>query len=311
MSVFTPIQDADLAAILAHYDLGAPTAFEGVPEGIENTNYFLTTTRGRYVLTVFERVPAADVPYFLRLMEHLAARGVPCPRPVPRRDGGLWFDFRDKLGCIVERLPGRTRSALDEPALRAAGALLARLHEAGRDFPERRADLQGPAWMQATAGELAGWVEARFGARARALLEDELAAQDALDADTLPQGVVHGDLFPDNLLFDDAGRLTGVIDLYYAHDDALAYDLAIAANALAWVPDEAARARRLAALLEGYEDVRPRTDAERSAWPMLLRRAALRFWLSRLRDMRHPREGAMTTLKDPEEYRARLVSWRA
>ncbi len=309
MSVFTPISESELAAILADYDLGEPTSFAGVPEGIENTNYFLTTTRGRYVLTLFERVPNEDVPYFLQLMEHLAARGIPCPRPIPQRNGALWFSWRGKRGCIVQRLPGRTKAFLDERELRAAGALLARLHEAGRTFPQRRGDLQGLGWMQRTASSLAPWVKARFGTAAQRMLEEEMEAQTALALSSLPQGVVHGDLFADNLLFADA-KLVGVIDLYYAHDDAWAYDLAIAANALAWVPEASRCAQRVEALVVGYEEVRALTPQEQALWPLLLRRAALRFWLSRLADMHAPRKGQMTTIKDPEEFRARLAFWR-
>ena len=310
MSVYTPIGMEDARAILRDYAIGAPEELVGIAEGIENTNYFLTTAQGRYVLTIFERIRREDLGYFLALMEHLAARGIPCPRPVPRRDGTPLFSWQGKAGCIVTRLPGRTHARLSEAMLEQAGALLARMHLAARDFPLHRKDTQGLDWMRATGKRLADWVQARFGKAAAGLLADEMRAQEGFSTANLPAGAVHGDLFADNLLFED-GHLSGVIDLYYAHDDAWAYDLAIAANALAWAPEADACMRRVQALLAGYESVRRLEDAERDAWPMLLRRAALRFWISRLADMQAPREGEMTTIKDPEEFRTRLVFWRA
>ncbi|RMH62807.1 MAG: homoserine kinase [Zetaproteobacteria bacterium] len=305
MSVYTELSTADVTRILSAYDLGRLIGFEGIADGIENSNFFLDTSGGRYVLTVFERMRAEELPFFMRLMHHLAAAGVPCPDVMPRRDGALLFQYRGKHGCIVSRLPGRTCAVLSADQLRASGAAMAAMHLAGRDFPERRENPTGLTWLARMVEELSARVAQRYGDEARALLLDELHWQQRQVSDDLPYGVIHGDLFVDNILF-DGERVTGIIDFYYAHTAPWVMDIAIALNAQALVlgGEDASRMR---AFLEGYGSVRPLGPEEHDALPRLLRLSAMRFWVSRLYDAFFPRPGAVTQVKDPEEYRRKLL----
>ncbi len=308
MSVYTELSRGEIEAILAAYDLGRLLDFEGIAAGIENSNFFVDTERGRFVLTVFERMDVAELPYFMHLMHHLAAKGMPCPDVMRRRDGSMLFACRGKQGCMVTRLPGRTLERLDKRRLHASGRVQAALHRAGADFPLRRKNPTDIQWMQNTVDAMREQVEARYGEEARALLEDELDWQRGRDFSHLPAGVIHGDLFVDNILF-EGGRVSGIIDFYYAHDAPYAMDIAIALNAQA-VELGSEDEERMQALLEGYQTVRRLTEAELAALPALLRRAALRFWISRLYDAIFPREGTMTQVKDPEEYRRKLLFHR-
>lgn len=308
MSVYTDLSRQDIASILASYDLGAYRAHQGIAAGIENSNFFVDTEAGRFVLTVFERMQAGELPYFMRLMRHLAARGLSCPDVMVRRDGSLLFDIRGKQGCIISCLPGRTVDRLNEAQLRDAGRTLALMHRAGADFPERRANPTGFAWLESRIGGMHVDVARRYGDAAAELLAGELAWQAGQRDQSLPGGVVHADYFCDNILF-EADAVSGVIDFYYACDDAYAMDAAIAVNALA-VSLDGEDGPRMQAFLSGYEAVRPLDAAEQAALPGLLRLAALRFWTSRLFDALYPREGAMTQIKDPEEYRAKLLFHR-
>ncbi len=314
MSVYTELTPDDVRAILKDYDLGELTRLEGIADGIENSNFFLDTTRGRYVLTVFERMNAEELPYFMALMRHLAGHGLPCPDVMTRRDGSTLFvthggSGHRKWGCIISRLAGRTRTQLNMAQLRASGQAQAALHLAGADFPLRRKNPTDFQWLCKMVDVVREDVKARYGAEALALLEDELAWQREQDFSHLPAGVIHGDLFVDNILF-EGDAVSGIIDFYYAHDAPYAMDLAIALNAQAVELGEE-DAARMQALIEGYQAMRRLTDAELAALPALLRRAALRFWVSRLYDAIHPREGAMTQVKDPEEYRRKLALHRS
>jgi homoserine kinase type II len=318
MSVYTDLSRPDIAAILADYDLGAYRAHQGIAAGIENSNFFVDTEGGRYVLTVFERMQPEELPYFMHLMRHLAARGLACPDVMMRRDGSLLFEIHGsadrvstkKWGCIISRLAGRTLTWLNEAQLYAAGRTLAALHLAGADFPERRPNPTGLPWLGSRIEAMADQVEAAFGQAAAVLLADELAWQRARSERELPGGVVHADYFCDNILF-DGDAVAGVIDFYYACDDAYAVDIAISLNALAVSVSPGGQDRpRMAMFMQGYESVRALNAAEHDAMPALLRLAALRFWVSRLYDALYPREGAMTQVKDPEEYRAKLLFHR-
>ena len=311
MSVYTDLSRSDIVSILADYDLGTYRYHEGIAAGIENSNFFVDTEGGRYVLTVFERMQPEELPYFMRLMRHLAARGLSCPDVMVRRDEALLFETHGKQGCIISRLAGRTLAWLNEAQLYAAGRTLAALHLAGADFTERRANPTGLPWLKSRIEAMAGDVAARDGAGASALLADELAWQWARRERELPGGVVHADYFCDNILF-DGDAVAGVIDFYYACDDAYAMDIAIAQNALAVSasPGEPDR-QRMAMFMQGYESLRALNAAEHDAMPGLLRLAALRFWVSRLYDALYPREGAMTQVKDPGEYQTKLQFHRA
>ncbi len=308
MSVYTELSRTDVEAILRDYDIGALRDFAGIADGIENTNFFVDTDAGRYVLTIFERMDAAELPYFMALMHHLAEAGFPCPDVMRRKDGGMLFDWQGKRGCIVSRLPGRTCEVLNDAQLAAAGYAQAAMHLAGADFPLRRKNPTGFDWLRDTVDRVRDGVAARYGAEALALLEDELAWQARQDFSVLPAGVIHGDMFVDNILF-EGDAVSGVIDFYYAHDAPYAMDVAIALNAQAVLLADGDEAR-MRVWLGGYERCRQLRDDEREALPALLRLAALRFWVSRLHDAIFPREGAMTQIKDPEEYRRKLLRAR-
>jgi len=225
MSVFTKVSHAELKAFLRRYPLGEVLGFQGIGEGVENTNYYLDTVEGRWVLTLFERLNHADLPFFLDLMEHLAERGVPCPRPLHMTDGRTLTHLNGKPAALVHRLGGQSVLFPSAAQCGSVGALLAQMHVAAADFPARVQNPRGAAWRHATAQMLLPVVDAATAA----LIRDELAAQSELDLAQLRQGVVHADLFRDNVLFVDE-RLTGVIDFYYSCNDALAYDLAVTVN---------------------------------------------------------------------------------
>ncbi len=313
MSVYTELSFDDIAAIVADYDLGALRDFSGIAAGIENSNFFVTTDRGRFVLTIFERMDGETLPWFMRLMCHLSDRGLACPAVQRRKNGDLLFRYlaaqqETKWGCIVSCLPGGVVDHLSTAQLESAGATLARLHAAGADFSPARANPTGREWLRQTAERVAPAVRQRYGGEAADLLDDELAWQAEQGWDGLPTGIIHGDYFCDNILF-EGDRVSGVIDFYYAHSASYVMDIAIAINALSihLQPEDDAR---MAALLRGYGGVRPLREEEQQALPGLLRLAALRFWLSRLFDAIFPRPGAMTQVKEPEEYRRKLLLHR-
>lgn len=307
MSVYTDLSRADVNAILCGYELGGLRDYQGIAAGIENSNFFVNTDTGRYVLTIFERMGSKELPYFMRLMKYLSQHGLACPDVMVSRDGALLFDTQDKKGCIVSCLPGRTLDELSSEQLVSAGRALAQLHLAGTDFPEHRANPTGLAWLADTIRGMMGDVRKHYGEATGRLLADELAFQKQQGFD-LPVGVIHGDLFVDNILF-EGDKVTGIIDFYYAHDAFLTMDIAISLNAQAVLLGDD-DATRIQAFLDGYESLRALQDVERGALPVLLRLAALRFWTSRLFDALYPRDGAMTQTKDPEEYRQKLLFHR-
>ncbi|MDQ6959315.1 MAG: homoserine kinase [Mariprofundaceae bacterium] len=308
MSVYTELSYDYIASILAKYALGACKSFEGIAAGIENSNFFIDTDSGRYVLTIFERMNASELPYFMHLMRHLAGEGVPCPDVMPRRDDSLLFEFAGKQGCIVSCLSGRTLEMLHDAQLRSSGAALATLHMAGASFDETRENPTCFAWLQEAVTAVLDGTRERYGDEAADLLQDELRFQQSRTWDNLPHGVIHGDLFVDNILF-EGDEVSGIIDFYYAHDAAYAMDIAISLNAQAiWSGDD--DQGRVQAFLDGYQQVRTLSQTEESALPGLLRLAALRFWVSRLYDALFPRGGTMTQTKDPEEYRKKLLLHR-
>lgn len=311
MSVYTELNTTDFEAILADYQLGSLHGFAGIAAGIENSNFFIDTDSGRYVLTIFERMNAEELPYFMKMMKHLSHHGLSCPDVMVRKDGSLIFEIQNdgesKQGCIVSCLSGRTLDELNTAQLKASGRALAQLHLAGADFPEHRNNPTGTDWLRDTITGMQADVAARYGNDAAALLMDELAFQQTQSVE-LPRGVIHGDLFVDNILF-DGDAVSGIIDFYYAHDAAYAMDIAISLNAQAVLLGDNDQAR-MQAFMDGYASLRPLSDKEKSALPGLLRLGALRFWTSRLYDALYPRGGAMTQTKDPEEYRRKLLFHR-
>ena len=305
MSVFTPVTEAQLASWLGHYSVGTLKQLVPIAAGIENTNYFVTTTQGAYVLTLFEKLGAKELPFYLNLMAHLARHGIPCPAPIADLSDQFLGELNGKPAALVTRLPGKSvmRPGRDECA--QLGALLARMHLAGRSYSGFLENPRGPRWWRDTAPQVRSFLDAER----RALLDAEMAFQAQHRFADLPRGPVHGDLFRDNAIFDQ-GRLCGVFDYYFAGVDVLLFDVAVCANN--WCLVDPATDRRfdpalVHALLGAYAAVRPFTPAECDAWPALLRGAALRFWLSRLYDFHLPRPGELVHAHDPEHFREILA----
>lgn len=305
MSVFTSVSHAELGEFLKRYALGELLGFQGIGEGIENSNYFVDTTQGRWVLTLFERLNHDDLPYFLGLMQHLALRGFPSAMPMPDRTGQCLTRLNGKPAALVTRLTGQSVLFPTLNQCAAVGRTLGDLHRLGQSYAGRCANSRGAAWRRDTGLRLLPSVDAET----RALIADELAAQAAVDGSQLPQGVIHADLFKDNVLFVEA-RLSGVIDFYYACNDALLYDLAVTLNDWCAEPDGHIDQARAAALIEAYRARREPVAAERAAWPLILRAAAFRFFLSRLDDWTFPRDGDLVHIKDPTPYRRILLQHR-
>jgi homoserine kinase type II len=303
LSVYTPVSELELAAWLRNYSVGEPAACEPIESGIENTNYFVTTSQGRYVLTLFERLPADELPFYVNLMAHLARHGIPCPAPIANLADQYLGTLKGKPAALVTRLPGRS---LEDPAVahcEELGALLARMHLAGRSYGAYLENPRGPKWWRFAAREVIPFLDASK----KNLLQKELEFQSGQRFPDLPRGPVHADLFRDNALFDGA-RLSGVIDFYFAGVDCLLYDLAVCANDWCLAEDSALEPKRLRALLSSYHEVRPLSSLEAKAWPAMLRAAALRFWLSRLHDFHLPRPGMLVHAHDPEHFRRVLES---
>jgi homoserine kinase type II len=311
MAVFTPVSPDELEHWIARFELGRVLAFEGIASGIENSNFFVDTERGRFVLTLFERIPAADLPFYLGLMHHLAARAIPCPDPVADRDGQMLGKLNGKPAALVTRLRGESLVAPGPAHCAEVGTLLARMHLAAADYAGTLPNPRGLQWWRTVSPQ----VLPRLNPRQAALARDELAAQEAFArsavARALPRSAVHADLFRDNVLF-DADRIGGVIDFYFAATDRWLFDLAVTCND--WCIDDATGGfdpGRLDALLRAYQRTRPLEDAEREAWPLMLRAAAFRFWTSRLYDFHLPRPAEMVTPKDPAQFEAILLARRA
>jgi len=305
MAVYTPVTDEDLSAFLGAYDIGELTSFSGIAEGVENSNFLVRTTHDTYILTLYEkRVNPHELPFFINLMGHLADRGLNCPRPVPTRDGGTLTELNGRPAAIVTFLDGVWRRRIQPVCCRALGEATAELHLAGRDFPMMREnDLSVSGWRPLLEG---------CGMRSDAIyhglynsLNTELSMLEESWPDDLPTGVIHADLFPDNVFF-LGDKVSGIIDFYFACTDALVYDLAICLNAWCFENDGSFNITKAMNLLAGYQTRRELTAAERQAIPVLARGAALRFLLTRLYDWLHHPEGAMVKPKDPMEYWQKL-----
>lgn len=304
MSVYTTVPVEDLQNFLHHYNAGQLHSLQGIRDGIENTNYFVTTDSGEYVLTLFERTEPADVRFGLHLMSTLAQHGLPCARPITNGKGDRLARLCDKPASLVIRLPGESVDQPDIEHCRAVGQTLATLHRFTQALAERHENPRGQRWRQAIATRL----RSRLDAEQLALLDDELRFQQQRTGG-LPTGIIHGDLFRDNVLF-NRGGLSGLIDLYNAGHDLLLYDLAITVNDWCTRPDGQFRGDALQALLQAYTEQRPVTGAEQAGWPMLLRRAALRFWLSRLNHQLFSPPGSLSQTKDSGFYHQLLLNYR-
>ncbi|MBM3562489.1 MAG: homoserine kinase [Alphaproteobacteria bacterium] len=305
MAVYTQVDDEELIAFLSAYDLGDLLSCKGIAEGVENSNYYLHTGAGSFILTLYEkRVAEADLPFFLNLMEHLAARGVTCPLPVRDRAGVALGRLAGRPAAIITFLDGYSIHHPEVAHCAALGATLAQLHIAGADFPQRRHNaLSVEGWrpLFATCASRAEEVASGL----RALVDAEL---DHLERDwprDLPSGVIHADLFPDNVFF-LGERISGLIDFYFACTDAYAYDLAVCLNAWCFGAEHRYQPEKGAALLDAYRRIRPLSSLEIAAFPTLARGAALRFLLTRYVDWLNVPPGALVRPKDPREYLAKL-----
>jgi homoserine kinase type II len=311
MAVYTDISDEELSALLANFDLGAPVAFKGIAEGVENSNFLLETEKGRYILTVYEkRVREEELPYFLGLTLWLAAHGYPSATPIVDRAGEALQRVRGKPCAIFSFLPGLAVRRPSASHCREAGEGLARLHLAAQGFAMSRPNDLGQA----------AWAPMFEGLKAQAdALKPGLAAVIAGDLERLatawpkdlPTGVIHADYFPDNVFFDPAGKFAGTIDFYFACNDFLAYDIAVTLNAWCFEADGSFNITSARALLAGYEAHRALNAAERAALPALAHGAAMRFFLTRLHDWHATPPGALVRPKDPLEYERKLAVHRA
>lgn len=318
MAVYTQVSDEALSSFLAGYDLGEALAFKGIAEGVENSNYYLETQKGRFILTLFEkRVNAADLPYFIGLKQHLSSHGFPCPQPVIGRDGEALRTLEGRPAVIVTFLEGLSPRRPNTRQCRALGEGLARMHLALADFNGHRENSLGPgSWHRMWDGRGAGAEALQPGleGEVNACFEQINAAR--AFSGQLPRGTIHADLFPDNAFF-LGDTFTGAIDFYFACTDALAYDLAVCLNSWAFEEGNATDASRLeynfskgAALIAGYQSVRPLEAAELGALPALCLGSAMRFFLTRLADWTSTPAGALVKPKNPLEYAARLAFHR-
>jgi homoserine kinase type II len=305
MAVYTDVTDEELQQFLAGYDLGALLSYKGIAEGVENSNFLLHTAAGSFILTLYEkRVAAGDLPFFLNLMEHLAARGLTCPQPVRSRGGGTLGRLANRPAAIVTFLDGVWIRRPNAAHCGAVGEALAQLHLAGVDFAmTRRNGLSVEGWrpLFESAASRADLVQGGL----REAIATELARLEGSWPRDLPQGVIHADLFPDNVFF-LGHRLSGLIDFYFACTDALAYDVAVCLNAWCFEPDHSYNMTKGRALLDGYMRKRALLAPEIAALPVLCRGAALRFLLTRLVDWLEVPAGALVRPKDPIEYYRKL-----
>lgn len=308
MAVFTAVSDSELEPWLKRFDVGHLVSLEGIVAGIENTNYRVTTEhqgqKQRFVLTLFERLNAQQLPFYLELMRHLAVAGIPCPNPVPDLNGQILGTLAGKPATLVTWLQGKELTDPSPQACARIGSMLARMHRATKDFTGIQPNLRGLSWWQEVTPQLLPFLPSKQAT----LLERELAYQIAQDLTQLPRSAVHADLFRNNVLF-EGDEVGGVIDFYFAGIDTWLFDLAVTAND--WCIDFATGEwdhDRLNALLDAYQSVRPLLPSERDAWPAAQRAGALRFWISRLYDVYLPRPAQVIVPHDPTHFERILIA---
>lgn len=312
MSVFTPISTLEASAFIAPYHVGEIIDFQNIAAGVENSNFFVTTTEGRYVLTIFEKIARKDLDFYMGLMTHLHGRGVACAAPLATADGAVIRELKGKPAALVTRLSGNDIAHPTPNDCRAVGVALARLHEAAQSFALQMPNWRGPPWWRSYALDL----EPHLSTSENAQIATEIAHQQHFDDLNLPRGVIHGDLFRDNILWDDHGthHTPQMIDFYFACNEQLLFDVAVTVND--WCLDYAVypaaklHSDNARALLAGYASVRAFVPAEYAAWPQMLRAAALRTWLGRLGYHYFPRDSELTHPKD-HSFSGRLLDFHA
>ena len=323
MAVFTPIKLEDIAQwIDQDFNIGQASEIRGIHGGIENSNFFLDTTKDgkkqEYVLTIFERLTAQQLPFYLELMRHLANKGVPVPKPIENKQGDILFTLKGKPAAIVTKLPGLSRLQPESNHCALVGEMLAKMHLAGKDFSKYQENLRSLDWWQKTIPS----VLPHLNTSQKELITHELKTQEEFFSsgtyDGLPQGASHCDLFRDNVLFDPKGadvsqdQLGGFFDFYFAGTDKWLFDIAVTANDWCLADNKQdLDPIRLDAFMKAYQSVRPLTKEEQASWPLMLRAAALRFWVSRLWDFYLPRDAQMLTPHDPTHFERILLSRRS
>lgn len=305
MSVYTSVLPHELDEFLENYSLGQLQQFVGINDGIENTNYFVTTSKGQYVLTLFEVLTLQELPYFLELMAFLAEANIPSAHPVPDNQGDYFRVLNGKPAALVKKLNGASIDIPNSNQCRSIGVQMARMHVASSQFDLERHPARSGGWRVQTADR----VMPKLNKEEQELLKNELAYHKTVKLDGLPVSVIHADLFRDNALF-IGDELTGIIDFYDAYNGLSIYDLAVTVNDWCMSGNAGNDKQNAAALLQAYQTVRPVEQNERDAWATVLRAAALRFWLSRLQDKHFPRDGEITHIKDPDVFKA-IVEHRA
>tara|TARA_B100000686_G_scaffold284464_1_gene308027 strand:- start:360 stop:1310 length:951 start_codon:yes stop_codon:yes gene_type:complete len=298
MSVFTTVTKEQLSIWLKSYSIGELIELQGISSGIENTNYLVTTSYGKYILTLFEKLSSSELPYYLNLMVHLSDHNIPCPIPIADLQNNLFGSLNNKPASLVTYLPGRQIEDPTPEQCTYVGKLLANIHLSALSFKENMSNMRGSKWREIIVPNLIPLLpsdEAKF-------LQQELEFQSLQRFENLPQGVIHADLFRDNVLFNN-NSIGGVIDFYFACNDVLLYDLAIVANDWCMNKNKRFNEDSLLALLRAYHNIRPLIPDELNMWPAILRAAALRFWISRLNDYYLPREGEIIHAKDPTHFK--------
>jgi homoserine kinase type II len=305
MAVYTDVAFEDLENLLADYDIGSPRSFKGIAEGVENSNFLLQTDRAGFILTLYEkRVSAGDLPFFLGLMDHLASRGVACPLPVRSRSGAQWTTLNGRPAAILTYLDGLSLRRPEPHHCASAGAALAGLHEAGKGFALVRGNsLSVAGWRPLAEATRAGADDVQRGLAE--LISSSLQALEASWPQDLPSGVIHADLFPDNVLFMN-DKVSGLIDFYFACNDFYAYDLAVMLNAWCFEVDGGYNVTKGKSLIAAYQHKRKLTAEERASLPLLAQGAALRFLLTRLADWQNRDPNALVRPKDPRDFVKRL-----
>jgi len=295
MSVFTPINEHQLGAFLKNYPVGELQGYCGIEAGITNSNFFVDTDSGRYVLSIVEHETHADVEWFMQLLSFLHRKNIPCAKPVQATSGDYTLELADKPATLVQCLNGADKAYVDESDCAALGKVLANLHVSCRDYPSTRKDSRGNSWREATATKIRN----KLSSEDRDLLDVKMSQDYQSLLAALPGSVIHADLFRDNVLFAN-DKVSGIIDFYYACNGCMLYDLGITFND--WCRDDnmEVNPERARALLGGYESVRPLRTMERELWPEAIECSALRFWLSRQHDLHFPVAGMMTFTKDPK-----------